>query len=124
MMFDLMRPDRPRDHARYSGVAAGPAEQGQVTANSAHYLADIGSSVDVVARVAGVLPPHEGDQPDTVRQCLRTVDDGLALCCPLPVTQQLRLGAVIHLSGTVTGQRTQGTNYVTEVSTSRLDDIG
>lgn len=124
MMFDLMRSERPRDHARFSGVAAGPAEQDQVTAHSAHYLADIGSSVDVVARVAGILPPHEGDRPDTVRQCLRTVDDGLALCCPLPGTKQLRLGAVIHLNGVVTGQHTQGTNYVTEISASRLDDIG
>lgn len=109
---------------RFEGVAAGPAEHHSASTTSGRYLAEVGDEFEVVARVAGTTPLRDGDAPDIVRHCFRTVDDGLALCCPLPNTEQLRLGSVIHVKGTVTGKRVQGTNLVTEIAPETLDRIG
>lgn len=115
---------RKEPEPRYSGVAAGPAERGSGSTTSTSYLADIGETVDVVARVAGTTPPRDGDAADVVRHCFRTVDDGLALCCPLPDTEHLRLGSVIRVQGNVTDHRTQGSNHVTEIKAAELDRLG
>ena len=116
--------DRKDADQRYSGVAAGPAERGSGTTTSVSFLAAVGTTVDVIARVAGTTPPRDGDTADVVRHCFRTVDDGLALCCPLPATEHLRLGSVIRVRGDVTEQRTQGSNHVTEIRADELDLLG
>ncbi|PZP04997.1 MAG: hypothetical protein DI618_01255, partial [Dermacoccus nishinomiyaensis] len=67
--------DRKDADQRYSGVAAGPAERGSGTTTSVAFLADVGTTVDVIARVAGTTPPRDGDTADVVRHCFRTVDD-------------------------------------------------
>lgn len=109
---------------RYAGVAAGPAERDTTSTTSSGYLADIGASFDVVARVAGTTPRQPQDGPDIVRHCFRTVDDGLALCCPMPSTETLRLGSVIRIRGSVIGQRVQGFNDVTEIAAESIERIG
>lgn len=109
---------------RFAGVAAGPAERDTSTTTSTGFLANAGEPFDVVARVAGTTPRQPQDGPEIVRHCFRTIDAGLALCCPLPHPQNLRLGTVIRVRGTVTGQRTQGINDVTEVDAASIEQIG
>lgn len=109
---------------RFSGVAAGPAEKATASTTSSTYLGEVGAPVDVVARVAGTTPPRPGDTSDIVRHCFRTVDDGLALCCPLPDTEHLRLGSVVRVRGSITDQRTQGSNLVTEINAEQVEPIG
>ena len=84
----------------------------------------VGEPFEIVVRVAGTTPRHAQDGPDIVRHCFRTVVSGLALCCPLPNTQHLRLGSVVRVRGSVTGQRTQGINDVTEISAESIERMG
>lgn len=109
---------------RFAGVAAGPAEQDSTRTTSSGYLGEVGEPFEIVVRVAGTTPRHAQDGPDVVRHCFRTVDSGLALCCPLPNTQHLRLGSVVRVRGSVTGQRTQGINDVTEISAESIERMG
>lgn len=109
---------------RYAGIAAGPAERDTATTTSSGYLGDVGVPFEVVARVAGTMPRQTQDAPDIIRHCFRTVDAGLALCCPLPAAEKLRLGTVIRVRGTVTAQRTQGLNDVTEIDAETIERIG
>lgn len=101
--------------------AAGPAEEDQLDFTSTSFIGAIGEHFDVVARIAGTTPPRDGDSPTTRRHCYRTVDAGQALCCPRPLKEPVRLGALVRVSGTITGHRMQAGNYVTEVQAESLD---
>lgn len=110
--------------ARFAGVPAGPAEAAGATGFSTGHLGSVGEPFHTTARVAGTIPRQPGAADDVVHRCLRTVDSGLALCCPVPTQSELRIGSVVEVSGVVTGHRRQGSNDITEVRADTINTVG